>query len=254
MPDYYIGLMSGTSMDGIDAVLVSFTDHGVELLAAHGHPYPDTLRHALGKAVMTPPDEPIPNLGALDRQVGEQFRDAANELLRIAEMADRYGVDLCPHSWHNGLMAMEHAHYVAGLPNPRVLEVCQIQGPLQWAILKEPPVIEDGYLILPDKPGAYTNWAFQVFVSMMAILFLPRQFQVAVVENVNADHLRKASWLFPLYLLVINIFVLPIALGGHLLFAGGEGIRGFAAALTIGVVLMVIYVIMDEKQQKKKVS
>ena len=83
---YYIGLMSGTSMDGIDAALVSFTDHGVELLATHSHPYPDTLHHALGKAVMTPPDEPIPNLGALDRQVGEQFRDAANELLRIADL------------------------------------------------------------------------------------------------------------------------------------------------------------------------
>ena len=84
MPEYYIGLMSGTSMDGIDAALVRFGDPGVELLATHSHPYPDTLRHALGKAVMTPPDEPIPNLGALDRQVGERFRDAATELLRVA--------------------------------------------------------------------------------------------------------------------------------------------------------------------------
>jgi anhydro-N-acetylmuramic acid kinase len=80
----YIGLMSGTSMDGIDAALVRFGDPGVELLATYSHPYPDTLRHALGKAVMTPPDEPIPNLGALDRQVGERFRDAATELLRLA--------------------------------------------------------------------------------------------------------------------------------------------------------------------------
>ena len=78
----YIGLMSGTSMDGIDAALVRFGDPGVELLATYSHPYPDTLRHALGKAVMTPPDEPIADLGALDRQVGERFRDAANELLR----------------------------------------------------------------------------------------------------------------------------------------------------------------------------
>ena len=82
----YIGLMSGTSMDGIDAALVRFGDPGVELLATHSHPYPDTLRHALGKAVMTPPDEPIPDLGALDRQVGERFRDAANELLQRAGM------------------------------------------------------------------------------------------------------------------------------------------------------------------------
>ena len=75
------------------------------------------------------------------------------EALRIAEAAARYGLDTCPHSWHNGLMATEHAHYVAALPNPRVLELCMIQGPLQWAILADPPVIENGHLVLPDKPG-----------------------------------------------------------------------------------------------------
>ena len=75
------------------------------------------------------------------------------EAMRIAEVAYRYGLPTAPHSWHNGLMAMEHAHYVAALPNPLMLEVCQIQGPLQWAILAERPVIEDGYLVLPDKPG-----------------------------------------------------------------------------------------------------
>lgn len=78
--------------------------------------------------------------------------------MRIARMAkQRYGVDTCPHSWHNGLMAMEHAHYVAALPNPRVLELCRIQGPLQWAILKEPPRIEDGWLHLPEAPGLGVN-------------------------------------------------------------------------------------------------
>ncbi len=56
----------------------------------------------------------------------------------------------------------------------------------------------------------------------MAVLFLPRQFQVAVIENINEDHLNKAIWLFPLYLLVINLFVLPIALAGRLRFPGGE--------------------------------
>ena len=55
----------------------------------------------------------------------------------------------------------------------------------------------------------------------MAILFLPRQFQVAVIENINEDHLDKAIWLFPLYLLAINLFVLPIALAGLLRFPAG---------------------------------
>jgi len=67
----------------------------------------------------------------------------------------------------------------------------------------------------------YGNWAWLIFLSMMAILFLPRQFQMAVVENTHERHLNKASWLFPLYLLAINIFVLPIALGGLLRFPQG---------------------------------
>ena len=71
-------------------------------------------------------------------------------------------------------------------------------------------------------PGGYGGWLSLTFLSMMAFLFLPRQFQVLVVENVNEAHIRKAIWLFPLYLFAINLFVLPIALGGLQTFAGGE--------------------------------
>ena len=76
-----------------------------------------------------------------------------SECYRIAERASEFGVDLCPHSWHNGLMAMANGHLVAALPNPRVLEICRIQGPLQWDILEKKPAIVDGHLILPDAPG-----------------------------------------------------------------------------------------------------
>ena len=67
----------------------------------------------------------------------------------------------------------------------------------------------------------YRSWAslFSVaFIGMMAILFLPRQFQLAVVENIDEAHLNKAIWLFPLYLFLFNLFVLPIAFGGLLHF------------------------------------
>jgi Na+/proline symporter/nitrogen-specific signal transduction histidine kinase len=75
----------------------------------------------------------------------------------------------------------------------------------------------------PQGPGGgYASWAWLIVLSMFAILFLPRQFQVAVVENVDQRHLRQASWMFPLYLLAINLFVLPIAFGGLLHFPGGE--------------------------------
>ncbi len=68
----------------------------------------------------------------------------------------------------------------------------------------------------------YIDWGMHIFLSMMAILLLPRQFQVVVVENVNEEHLKKAIWLFPLYLLAINIFVLPVAFAGMLQFAPGS--------------------------------
>ncbi|MCL4477468.1 MAG: ATP-binding protein [Nitrospirae bacterium] len=67
----------------------------------------------------------------------------------------------------------------------------------------------------------YPEWMSLLFLSMMAIMFLPRQFQMAVVENYDERHITKAAWLFPLYLFLINIFVLPIAFGGLLL--GGTG-------------------------------
>jgi L-alanine-DL-glutamate epimerase-like enolase superfamily enzyme len=76
-----------------------------------------------------------------------------SEGLRIGQAAHRYGIDLVPHNWHNGLMTMANAHLVAALPNPRFCELCMIQGPLQWEILEQKPVIRDGYLELPDRPG-----------------------------------------------------------------------------------------------------
>lgn len=64
------------------------------------------------------------------------------------------------------------------------------------------------------------TWAAMILLSALAIVFLPRQFQVMVVENVDESHLKRAVWLFPLYLLLINIFVLPVALGGLMHFSG----------------------------------
>jgi Na+/proline symporter/signal transduction histidine kinase len=69
---------------------------------------------------------------------------------------------------------------------------------------------------------AATEWVPLILLAMLATICLPRQFQVIVVENVHESHLAKAIWLFPLYLLLINIFVLPIAFGGLLHFSGGR--------------------------------
>ncbi|MGY3437349.1 MULTISPECIES: ATP-binding protein [unclassified Marinovum] len=58
------------------------------------------------------------------------------------------------------------------------------------------------------------RWAGLTFLSAAAFLCLPRMFQVMVVENADELHLRTASWAFPLYLLLISMFVVPIAVMG----------------------------------------
>ena len=61
---------------------------------------------------------------------------------------------------------------------------------------------------------AYITWTTLILVSMAAIMFLPRQFHVAVVENSSPRNILTAMWVFPLYMVLINIFVIPIALFG----------------------------------------
>lgn len=76
---------------------------------------------------------------------------------------------------------------------------------------------EHQQLLTLNKTSSYSGWISMTVLGMLAIVFLPRQFQVSIVENVQEQHLKTATWLFPLYLILINIFVLPIAMGGLLL-------------------------------------
>ncbi|HUL90583.1 MAG TPA: hybrid sensor histidine kinase/response regulator [Pseudolabrys sp.] len=59
-------------------------------------------------------------------------------------------------------------------------------------------------------------------LSFSAFILLPRQFHVAVVENNNQGEIKRAVWLYPLYLILINLFVVPIALAGLLTFPAGK--------------------------------
>ncbi len=78
------------------------------------------------------------------------------------------------------------------------------------------------------------GWVPLTILAMLAVICLPRQFQVTVVENVDERHLGTAIWLFPLYLLLINVFVLPIALAGLIVFAGaGVDADTFVLALPL---------------------
>ncbi|MDV7339516.1 sensor histidine kinase [Terasakiella sp. A23] len=82
--------------------------------------------------------------------------------------------------------------------------------------------------------NAEGNWITLGILAMVVAIFLPRQFQVIVVENNDERHLNYAIWMFPLYLLLINLFVLPIALGGLLYFTdGGVDADTFVLALPL---------------------
>ena len=84
------------------------------------------------------------------------------------------------------------------------------------------------------KSFAYEQWFALTLLSMLSVFFLPRQFQMMVVENVDEQHLRRAAWVFPLYLLLINLFVLPIALAGLLHFGLGQAdAEGFVLSLPL---------------------
>jgi len=99
-------------------------------------------------------------------------------------------------------------------------------------IFRQAQAVPRLHALMTIPPGGYATWVFLTFLSMLSILFLPRQYQISVVENVDERHLEKATWLFPLYLLLINVFVLPLALSGLLHFSAG-GVDADTFVLTL---------------------
>jgi signal transduction histidine kinase/Na+/proline symporter len=101
--------------------------------------------------------------------------------------------------------------------------------------------------VMGTRPDA-AAWIVTTLLSALAILLLPRQFHVTIVENREAGDIRTAAWLFPLYLVAINLFVAPLAIAGLATFADGAidrdltvlalplsaGARGLALLTMIG--------------------
>ena len=86
--------------------------------------------------------------------------------------------------------------------------------------------------ILGTQQTPYTKWFTLIVLAMMAVMFLPRQFHIMVTENFDEEHIKKAMWRFPAYLFLINLFVLPVALGG-LLMTGGDTSQADYFVLTL---------------------
>ncbi|HXV20677.1 MAG TPA: SpoIIE family protein phosphatase [Desulfuromonadales bacterium] len=75
-------------------------------------------------------------------------------------------------------------------------------------------------LLLGTDRVPYSSWLTLGVISMMAFMFLPHMFHIMVVENADEEHIRSAMWRFPLYMFLIELFIIPIALGGLLLHGG----------------------------------
>lgn len=99
-------------------------------------------------------------------------------------------------------------------------------GPLIASMVAD-PVVERVFGTAPD--GGL--WLAQVALSFIAALLLPRQFHVAVTENTDPAELKRASWLFPAYLIAINLFVAPVAAAGLIRFGSGVDADTFVLAL-----------------------
>lgn len=94
--------------------------------------------------------------------------------------------------------------------------------------------LEKAFVI--ESSSGYGNWFLHTLISALAFMFLPRQFQVAVVENQSEKNLKQAIWLFPLYLFLINIFVIFIAISGASMLGQNSGISPDNYVLAIPLV------------------
>ncbi|MCC5879753.1 MAG: PAS-domain containing protein [Idiomarina sp.] len=87
--------------------------------------------------------------------------------------------------------------------------------------------------MLSGVPGGGYIFVTHMLLGALSMFVLPRQFQVTFIENTHEQELRTARWGFPLYLLAINFFILPIALAGGLLVPEASGTDTFMLALPI---------------------
>ncbi|MCG8434734.1 MAG: anhydro-N-acetylmuramic acid kinase, partial [Gammaproteobacteria bacterium] len=80
MSKLFIGLMSGTSLDGVDAALIEFSNEKAEIKEALTLPFPDNLREAI-RSICDHPQQHLDSVGELDIELGELFAKAAQKLL-----------------------------------------------------------------------------------------------------------------------------------------------------------------------------
>ena len=129
-----------------------------------------------------------------------------------------------------------HHGVVAAIAVEAVVKLVALVGVgilVVWGISDGPSAIfartPEQFLRAQDMFGP--RWVMLTFLAAAAVVCLPREFQVMVVENFDEQHLRTASWLFPMYLFLITLFVLPIAIAGMTFLPAGSNPDMFVLTL-----------------------
>ncbi|CAO3426591.1 hybrid sensor histidine kinase/response regulator [Azospirillum doebereinerae] len=143
--------------------------------------------------------------------------------LLMAAFAILFGVrNISANEHHRGLMMAIAAESVV-----KLAASIGVGGAIAFALFGSPAhFVETAanhpeFLELMSLGNIGADWWVACVLSGLAILCLPRQFHVAVVENTHTGDVRSSARLFPAYLIVINLFVLPVALAGLMLFPDG---------------------------------
>jgi len=128
----YIGLMSGTSMDGVDAVLAEFTDDTCQILHANTQPYPDSLLDDLRTLTQKPAHTSLTKVGQLHVQLAKEFADAVLRTIKKSGCeADQIEAIGC------------HGQTVWHAPDAETPFTIQLGDPGTLAVLTGIPVVAD---------------------------------------------------------------------------------------------------------------
>jgi len=98
---------------------------------------------------------------------------------------------------------------------------------------KDPALLARLTTLGASDGNSYASWFSLITLSMSAVMLLPRQFQVMVLENAQESHLNGAAWRFPAYMFLMNLFVMPIAAAGILMTGSGAGADYFVLTLPL---------------------
>lgn len=96
---------------------------------------------------------PFFDAGAVDVAIIDAVWNGVWQSMKIAALAETHEVNIAPHNFYGHLSTMMNAHFVAAVPNFRIMEIDIDNVPWQDALFTHAPEIVDGHLILPDRPG-----------------------------------------------------------------------------------------------------